>query len=50
MKLTLIEHELVAAYIKGELKGEALANFEATLAENTALQEEVLFQKSYSDF
>jgi len=46
MKLTLVQHELVATYIKGELNEESLANFEATLAGNTALQEEVLFQKS----
>lgn len=46
MKLTDTQYDLVAAYIKGELKGEVLKNFEETLAENEALQEEVLFQKS----
>jgi len=46
MKITDEQYELVAAYIKDELKGEVLTDFEATLVKNEALLEEVAFQKS----
>ncbi len=46
MKLTDTQHDLVAAYIKGELNREALNDFEDALSKDEALQEELMFQKS----
>lgn len=46
MKLTDIQYNMAAAYVKGELDGKTLADFEATLKDNEALREEVIFQKS----
>lgn len=46
MKLTHTQLDLVAAYVKDELSGKAMTDFEAALAENEVLREEVLFQRS----
>jgi len=46
MKLTDTQHDMVAAYVKGELSDKALTDFEATLSNDAALREETLFQKS----
>mgnify|MGYP000226588708 CR=1 FL=1 len=46
MKLTDIQYDMVAAYVKEELDGKRLADFEVTLKENKVLREEVMFQKS----
>ncbi len=44
--LTDKEYDLARAYIKKELIGVALSDFESKLKNNEALQEEVIFQKS----
>lgn len=46
MQLTKQQQELTGAYVKKELTGKALTDFETDLARNSALQEEVIFQKS----
>jgi len=46
MELTHVQLDLVAAYIRGTLSGEALTDFETALAANETLQEEVEFQRS----
>jgi len=46
MKSSNIQYEKVVAYVKAELTGEALQQFEAELANNELLQKEVEFQKS----
>lgn len=46
MKLTHIQLDSVAAYVKGELSGEALTDFKIALAMNETLREEVAFQRS----
>lgn len=46
MKLTDIQYDLVAAYVKEELNGKVLTDFETTLKENKTLRGEVIFQKS----
>jgi len=45
MKLTNTQLDLAADYIKGELSGNVLSDFEATLAANRVLREEVAFQR-----
>jgi len=46
MRLTEQQYELTGAYVRQELTGKALTDFEAELDRNTFLQQEVIFQKS----
>ena len=46
MKITYKQYELVTAYLKGELSGKERTDFEATLATNEVLREELIFQRS----
>jgi len=45
MKLTDIQLDLAAAYVKEELSGKALTDFEAAIGINEVLREEVVFQR-----
>ena len=45
MKLTDIQLDLAAAYVREELSGKALTDFEAAIAANEVLREEVSFQR-----
>ena len=45
MKLTDTQLDLAAAYVKEELSGKALTDFEAAIATNEVLREEVAFQR-----
>lgn len=46
MKLTHAQYDLAVAYVKGELSGKVLRNFETTLPDSEALREEVAFQRT----
>jgi len=46
MKLTHKQLDLVTAYVKSEISGKALTDFETVLAANEILREEVAFQRS----
>ncbi len=45
MKINDTQHEMIDAYIKQQLKGEALQAFERQLADNEAIQQEVFFRQ-----
>jgi len=46
MKQTHSHYDLAVAYVKGELSGKALSDFEIMLADDEALREEVLLQRT----